>query len=329
MEDDGQDEELVIQVVPPKLYLNASLAPNSVTTGYGSMPGDSATTAGPSGYESYPIGGASSSSLGYQPGGASNFSVGYRPTMSGGDDCSKYTPDMMSGMSCAALPDDYLRCTQAPSLAPDSNTSADMFYNGLDSLQAENKIDLAPFLSHSGMSALQNNKLSVDLPELNTDTQSASPPHVIPSAMSEKQDDNKKLFVDIAHPGGDNHMMSSSTAAGFNPVQYAPCDVRNRQPMVTAPPSDILDRFSSDYVTPQQYSAGAMMSGIPQDNISSGPVALDEILEQGELSSDAEENPENSSGDSGYVGRNNVQKTPINSGNQEQQGSNSSNPKLV
>ena len=99
--------------------------------------------------------------------------------------------------------------------------------------------------------------------------------------------------------------------------------------MVTSPPADILDRFSSDYVTPQQYSAGAMMSGIPQDNISSGPVALDEILEQGEFSSDAEENPENSSGDSGYVGRNNVQKTPINSGNQEQQGSNSSNPKLV
>lgn len=315
LEDDGPGEEFKIPVVDPELYRNTSAAPNSITTGYGSMPEDSATTGGASGYEPYPIGGASNASLGYLPGGTSNsMSIGYRPSMPQ-DHNSKYTPNI-SGMSCATLPDDYLRCTQAPSIAPDSSMSANLFYNGDDPAQDENKIDLARFLSHSGMSALQNNKLSVDLPDLATDTQPSSPYRTLPSTIPEENDKNKQLTVDVQPQQTDDSPSLGAPVVG----QHQEMEVRSRP---QAPPTD-LSRYTADYVTTPQYPAGVLNASY-QDNVSSCPVALDEILEQSEMYSDTEEIPENSSGDSGYVGRNNVPKTPINSGNQEQENCSSEN----
>ena len=288
-------------------------------TEYGTMPEGSPSTDDASAHELCTAKRASNALIGYQPGGASNSSIGYRPPISE-DNHDKYNPDM-SGTSCHGLPVGYVKCTQTPTMAPGESTEADSLCNGLSPSQADIKIDLAQFLSHSGMSALQNNKLSMDF----RDTPSTNPQQASPSAVTNKYGDSKHQSKDddMQPPGQlvDNPLVPPG-ASVLDPNVTVNC----HQP-IKSPPSD-LDRCSAGYVTAKQYS-DEVFNNIQQDNISSCSVVLDEILEQGGISSDAEENPENSSWDSGYIGRDDIQKTGINPYNQKHQWSDLSHAMLA
>ena len=239
-------------------------------------------------HELYTAKSASNALIGYQPEAASNSSIGYRPPMSE-DGHDKYNPDI-SGTNCHGRPEAYVKRTQTPAMAPDDSTVADSLCNGLNPPQADIKIDLARFLSHSGMSALLNNKLSMDFP----DTPSTNPLEASPSAVTNKYGDSK-------HQSKDDDMQPP---------------VNCHQP-IKSPPSD-LDRCPAGYVTAKQYS-DEVLNNMPHDNNSSCSVVLEEILEQGGISSDTEENPENSSWDSGYIGRDDIQNTGINPYDQKHQ----------
>ena len=278
-------------------------------TEYGTMPEGSPSTDDASAHELCTAKRASNALIGYQPGGASNSSIGYRPPISE-DIHDKYNPDM-SGTSCHGLPVGYVKCTQTPTMAPGDSTAADSLCNGLSPSQADIKIDLARFLSHSGMSALLNNKLSMDFP----DTPSINPLEASPSAVTNKYGDSKHQSKDndMQPPG---QLVDNPLAPPGASVLDPNVTVNCRQPM-KSPPSD-LDRSSAGYVTAKQYS-DEVLNNMPQDNNSSCSVVLDEILEQGVISSDTEENPENSSWDSGYIGRDDIQNTGINPYDQKHQ----------
>ena len=154
------------------------------------MPEGSPSTDDASAHELYTAKSASNASIGYQLGGASNSSIGYRPPISE-DGHDKYNPDI-SGTSCHGLPVGYVKCTQTPTMAPGESTEADSLCNGLSPSQADIKIDLARFLSHSGMRALQNNKLSMDF----RDTPSTNPQQASPSAVTNKYGDSKHQSKD-------------------------------------------------------------------------------------------------------------------------------------
>lgn len=258
------------------------------------MPEDSRDNSGRTGYESFPS--SESHEAPYPQNDMSASTIGYRPTMSG-DFVGKSQTNFSGLDSSAVLPDEYLRCTDAPSVHPDNSLSDGLFYRNEDATVSDDKIDLMRFLSSSGMSALHNNKLAVDLPPARN--------HLDPSCDEDRlqypdqSEESKQLLVDIP-AGSDTAVPSSSMLSLLG--EHHPQD----EPSVLHEQPD-SDRSVSDYVSSPQYPYLHVQDIRPTSELA-------EILEQSEQSSDVDvdEIQENSSGDSGYVGRSNNKQNTTN-----------------